>query len=119
MSIGPGESPGPIVRPYAFTGGRTRSRYELAIEALVSTTPLGLERVIVLSPERQAIAGLCQDVRSVAEIAATLHVPLGVARVIVGDMADEALVRIHQPENLDDRPDLALLERVLSGLRKL
>lgn len=119
MSTGPGDSPGPIVRPYAFTRGRTRPRYELAIEALVSTTPLGMERVIVLSPERQTIARMCHSVRSVAEIAANLHIPLGVARVLVGDMADEALVRVHQPDNPDERPDLALLERVLSGLRKL
>jgi hypothetical protein len=28
----------PLVRPYAMTGGRTRPRYQLAIEALVSTT---------------------------------------------------------------------------------
>ena len=32
---------GPLVRPYAVTGGRTRPDYELAIEALVSTTRLG------------------------------------------------------------------------------
>ena len=112
-------APGPVVRPYARTGGRTRSRYELAIEALVITTQYGEERVIALSLEQQSIAALCRQVRSVAEIAANLQVPLGVARVLVGDMADEGFVRVHQQPDRDEAPDLALLERVLSGLRKL
>jgi len=54
----------------------------------------------------------------VAEISAHLQVPLGVARVIVGDMADEGLVRVHQPR-AEGRPDVALLERVLNGIRAL
>jgi len=114
-----GAPPGPVVRPYAMTGGRTRSRYELAIEALVITTQYGEERSIALSLEQQSIAAMCRQVRSVAEIAAGLRVPLGVARVLVGDMADEGFVRVHQQPDRDEAPDLALLERVLSGLRKL
>jgi hypothetical protein len=102
-----------------MTGGRTRSRYELAIEALVFTTPVGEERLPELAHEQQTIAAICRSVRSVAEIAAGLRVPLGVARVLVGDMADEGLVRVHQQPDRDQAPDLALLERVLSGLRKL
>ncbi|WP_322759527.1 DUF742 domain-containing protein [Frankia sp. Cr2] len=119
MSIDPENAPGPVVRPYAMTGGRTRSRYELAIEALVFTTTLGEERVLDLALEQQTIAAMCRHVRSIAEIAAGLRVPLGVARVLVGDMADEGYVRVHQQPDRDEAPDLALLERVLSGLRKL
>jgi hypothetical protein len=112
--------PGPVVRPYAITGGRTRSRYELPIEALVYTTPLGQQRGAGgLSLERQAIVGMCIRVRSIAEVAAGLRLPLGVARVLVGDMADEGYVGVHQPTDHGDTPDVALLERVLSGLRKL
>jgi len=119
VSIEPEGPPGPVVRPYAMTGGRTRSRYELAIEALVITTPLGEDRAFELALEQQTIAAMCRQVRSVAEIAAGLAVPLGVARVLVGDMADEGFVRVHQQADRDEAPDLALLERVLSGLRKL
>src|SRR5579875_3040958 len=72
-----------------------------------------------LSPECQAILGFCRDWRSVAEISAVLRMPLGVARVLVADMAVEGLVRIHQTDHEHGRPDLNLLERVLSGLRKL
>jgi Protein of unknown function (DUF742) len=48
-----------------------------------------------------------------------LHLPLGVVRVLVGDMADEQLVVVHRPAHAGDRPDLALLERVLDGLRTI
>ena len=73
----------------------------------------------VLSPECQAILGFCRDWRSVAEISAVLRMPLGVARVLVADMAVEGLVRVHQIDHTHGGPDLNLLERVLSGLRKL
>jgi hypothetical protein len=110
---------GPLVRPYAMTGGRTRPDYELALEALVSTTRLG-ERVSESTvPERQVICDLCRRARSVAEIAAYVRMPLGVARVLVGDMAQEGLVRVHQTAAAPDRPDLALMQRVLNGLRNL
>jgi hypothetical protein len=62
---------------------------------------------------------LCRDVLSVAEVSARLDLPLGVARVLVADMADEGLVIVHRPTIPGDRPDLALLERVLYGLRTI
>jgi Protein of unknown function (DUF742) len=107
------------VRPYAMTGGRTRPVHaELEIEALVSTTSLG-ERSPTLTVEQRAIAALCRDILSVAEISARLDLPLGVTRVLVGDMADEGMVMVHRPTQGADRPDLALLERVLYGLRSI
>jgi hypothetical protein len=110
---------GPVVRPYAITGGRARPRHDdLEVEALVSTTSRG-ELNPNLSYERRAVARLCRDVQSVAEISARLELPLGVARVLVGDMADEGMVMVHRPAGIGDRPDLALLERVLYGLRNL
>ena len=65
---------------------------------------------------------LCRSARSVAEVSALLRLPLGVARVLVADMAVEGLLRLHQsqsPTTAGGQPDLRLLERVLSGLRKL
>ncbi|MEU5977260.1 DUF742 domain-containing protein [Streptomyces sp. NPDC047315] len=113
--------PNPLVRPYAMTGGRTRPRYQLAIEALVSTTadPMRLQGQL---PEHQRICRLCFEIKSVAEISALLSIPLGVARILVADLAEAGLVAIHQPggdEAAGGQPDVTLLERVLSGLRKL
>jgi Protein of unknown function (DUF742) len=106
------------VRPYAMTGGRTRPTDDLEIEALVSTTAIG-EQTPRLTVEQRAIAALCHDILSIAEISARLHLPLGVIRVLVGDMADEHLVLVHRPARAGDRPDLALLERVLYGLHNI
>jgi hypothetical protein len=108
-----------LVRPYAVTGGRTKPRYQLEIEAMVAASHYEARDLSVLSPECQAILGFCRDWRSVAEISAVLRMPLGVARILIADMAAEGLVRIHQLDHEQGRPDLNLLERVLSGLRKL
>ncbi|GHF49732.1 hypothetical protein GCM10010218_33920 [Streptomyces mashuensis] len=123
----PGASPAgttkhnPLVRPYAMTGGRTRPRYQLAIEALVHTTaqPSQLQGQL---PEHQRICHLCVEIKSVAEISALLSIPLGVARILVADLAEAGLVAIHQPGGdaaAGGQPDVTLLERVLSGLRNL
>ena len=71
-------------------------------------------------PER-AIIELCREIRSVAEVAAILRVPLGVARVLVADLEDEGLVHVADPHVATPErcsPDLRVLERVLSGLRQ-
>jgi Protein of unknown function (DUF742) len=107
------------VRPYAMTGGRTRPTHDaLAIESLVSTTST-VELTPKLTVEQRAIAVLCHDLLSIAEVSAKLHLPLGVVRILVGDMADEHLVMVHRLAHAGDRPDLALLERVLSGLHSI
>ncbi|WP_291412755.1 DUF742 domain-containing protein [Actinophytocola sp.] len=79
-----------IVRPYAHTGGRTRSSYDLAMEALISTSRwIPPEET---TPQRRMIMELCARPRSVAEVAALLSVPLGVARVLLGDLATDGSV---------------------------
>jgi hypothetical protein len=111
---------GSLVRPYTKTGGRTRSDYDLAIEALVSTSDRGKAPDAAVRPEHRSICGLCLDTRSVAEVAAHLRLPLGVARVLIGDMAGMGLVLIHQSGMVvGDRPSIEFMERVLSGLRRL
>ena len=103
-----------------MTGGRTRPRYQLAIEALVSTTA-DPAQLTGLLPEHQRICHLCREVKSVAEVSALLPCRSGVARILVADLAEAGMVAIHQPGGGESRrpPDVTLLERVLSGLRKL
>jgi hypothetical protein len=108
-----------LVRPYAMTGGRTKPRYQLEIEAMVVATHYEAYDPSLLSPECQAILQLCREWRSVAEVSAVLQMPLGVARILIADMAAEGLVRVHQLNHAQGRPDVKLLERVLSGIRRL
>ncbi|MEX2659828.1 MAG: DUF742 domain-containing protein [Acidimicrobiales bacterium] len=106
-----------LVRPYAVTGGRTRSRpVDLPLETLVTTTDEGHRSLTSLKFECRSIATLCREPVSVAEVAARVGVPLGVARVLVGDMTDDGHLEVHLPGG-SERPDVVLLERVLDGLR--
>ncbi|MFC5288860.1 DUF742 domain-containing protein [Actinokineospora guangxiensis] len=102
-----------LVRPYAWTGGRTRADGDLAVEALVHTER-GCARP---SWELRAITELCVRPKSVAEVAALMAVPLGVARVLIADLAAEGAVRVHGVAG--GAPDLAVMNRVLIGLRRL
>ncbi len=115
------------VRPYTLTGGRTRFRHVLLVETIVAAIEAPEERPELTSgglrdrvmPEMRAIVELCRRMRSVAEIAALLKMPLGVVRVLLSDLADQGRVRVHGTGHGTDRPDRALLERVLGGLRRL
>jgi hypothetical protein len=115
------------VRPYSLTGGRTRSGHDFLVETFVATVegpaePYALARGVRaerLLPERRAIVELCRRVRSVAEISALLRMPLGVVRVLLSDLADQGRIRVYGTGHGSGGPDRALLERVLSGLRRL
>ncbi|QES43806.1 DUF742 domain-containing protein [Streptomyces venezuelae] len=117
------------VRPYSLTGGRTRFGHVLLVETFVASNaaieapderlelPKGtLSKVM---PEMRAIVEICRRMRTVAEIAALLKMPLGVVRVLLSDLADQGKIRVYGTGHGPGQPDRALLERVLSGLRRL
>jgi serine/threonine protein kinase len=85
-----------LLRPYAMTGGRTRSRYHLSIESLVTTTPRQ-DQFVGLLPEHARICYLCLETKSVAEISAILSIPLGVARILVADLSEAGYVSVNDP----------------------
>jgi DNA-directed RNA polymerase specialized sigma24 family protein len=115
------ERPEPrLVRPYALTGGRARNLWtELQMEALLSSTSTSTAQM-ALSPEQRTITHLCRHrFQSVAEISALLKLPLGVVRVLVGEMVDRGILELYRPRHQAEHPDRALLERVLDGLRRI
>ena len=117
------------VRPYALTRGRTRSAgtVSLPLEALVQ----GLARPSVSDTmEKRRILELCADkFESVAEIGAHLRLPVGVVRVVVGDLLESGQVRVHgltaaSPSSSSSSPSsssisLSVLESVLDGISSL
>ncbi|MEV4316373.1 DUF742 domain-containing protein [Actinocrispum sp. NPDC049592] len=110
-----------IVRPYAWTGGRTETAYDLPIEALISTNRATMSRIGAgMTSDHRAVCELCLMARSVAEVAALMSLPLGVARIVLGDMASAGMVIVHRQDTSNGHePDLAMMERVLIGLRNL
>jgi hypothetical protein len=107
------------VRPYAITGGRTRAKTDVQIETIVVRTARGETSLGHCGFEKGKILELCETPLSVAELSAHLHLPLGVTRVLIGDMTDEGLVDFNRSQAAGDRPGLRLLERVFDGLQAL
>ncbi|MGH3517209.1 MAG: DUF742 domain-containing protein [Haloechinothrix sp.] len=108
------------VRPYVWTGGRTDHTLEFALETLVSARkPAEESDIDAMRDEHRRVLDLCAQPRSVTEIAALLSVPLGVAKTLLGAMAEENLLVVHANGNTGVGPDLELMERVLRGLRNL
>ena len=108
------------IRPYVRTGGRTRSNRELALETLVSVSRQRPRSARPPNREYRRVVDLCDVPRSIAEVAALTAVPVGVARVLVGDLAAQGLLTVHQTRGQTGAAtDMALMQRVLAGLRKL
>ncbi|MBO8190985.1 DUF742 domain-containing protein [Streptomyces oryzae] len=135
---------GPVVRPYAMTRGRTRSSAKDAqldlIALVIADSPdaaepddgsaaagdlLPEEEDKLLAdhsfvPEHFDILALCRrSPLSVAELAAELDLPVGVVRVLIGDLVEAGLVRVTRPVPPAELPDESILREVINGLRAL
>ena len=118
----PADAPvsGRLVRPYVLTQGRTRSvGAHLLLDARVraTVTPAGLDPDV--TPEARRIVELCQEPVPIAELAARLRLPVGVVRVLVGDLQAAAAVAVDAAAPPDAGTDVNLLERLLDGIRAL
>ena len=109
-----------VVPVYAFTRGRTRAAgQELPLEAVVTATDLSFTSGASLQMESRAIVEMCARPKSLAEVGAALKVPVGVARVLVGDLANGGYLDVHLPRTTDGDggPGHLILGRLLDGLR--
>src|SRR5258707_15818160 len=111
---------GPVARPYTVTGGRTRSRVERSFDLIdvVGWTGKQVDPASI-THECRRILELCQRPVTVADLASGLGLPLGVVRVLLGDLVHDGLVdvRVHAPKG--HVTDQRLLARVLAGIRAL
>lgn len=105
-----------LTRPYARTGGRTRTTLYLGLETLVMTRELNFSPADATD---RFVCELCQEPRSVAEISAYAGLPFGVVKVIVDDLVDLGLIAVGHTQATFDGPSLQLMEKVLAGLRNL
>jgi hypothetical protein len=104
-----------LVRPFVITGGRTRhATVHLRVEALVTST--GILPARELQFEHAAIVEVCSSPISVAEVAARVGIPLGVAQILVGDLAEAGLVQVHEARQAATP---ALLLRMIDAVRAL
>lgn len=109
---------GPVVRPYALTGGLTRPSGQrldlLDMVRAVSTGP----RNLPLSPEQRDLLQRCQIPVPLVEAAADLKLPTGVVKILVSDLRERGLVTIHRAKSAG-LSDLKILQEVVDGLRRL
>ncbi|MGW7208667.1 DUF742 domain-containing protein [Streptomyces sp. NPDC054837] len=115
---------GPVVRPYAMTRGRTTSaaqhRLDLIAVVVAEVQAEDPEGDHTLSPEHVDIVDLCRDApQSVAELSSELDLPIGVVRVLVGDLVDAEFVHVNRPVPPAELPDESILRDVINGLRAL
>lgn len=109
---------GRVVRPYALVRGRTRvSGRDFGLVTMVTMARRVKPDHEVLEPEHLQLLRLCPA--TVADLAADLRLPLGVVRVILGDLREHGFIQVHQPPEPAQTPDIALLRRVADGLRRL
>ena len=114
--------PGPVVRPYAVTGGRTESVDGQALDLIALIVATGRrvkdDENTVLTPEHRAILRLCERPITVADLASDTGLPVGVVRVLLADLMAQSAVsvvrrRAGQPAGND------VLQEILNGLRAL
>jgi Protein of unknown function (DUF742) len=113
------EAAGPVVRPYAMTSGRTRpSSGDFDLIAIIVANRTITAGDTGMAPEHTSIVRLCQRPISVAEIASHVDLPIGIVRVLLGDLLDRDLIRVHLP-GPTTLPTERLYKEVIDGLRAL
>jgi hypothetical protein len=110
----PDEPDDPVIRPFLLTGGRTHPTQQgLQVESLIQARPDGLRSDLRF--EARQIVELCQRPISLAELAAAVRVPIGVARVLVSDLLADGAVTLVQHEELS----VQMIERIRDRVRAL
>ncbi len=106
-----------LVRPYTLTGGRTRPGGDaVPVEAVVCQRGGWRRPEPDLAPVEAEIYRLAGERLSTAEISHRLRLPLGVVRVLIGDLVAEGHLLLGPTLA---RGDVPLIRRLIHGLRTL
>ena len=119
----PQRESGPVVRPYAVTGGRTEAGAGDALTlltVLVATgQPLPTDDPARLAPEHHRLLSLCGRQMTLADLAADTALPVGVVRVLIADLTMQGAVAVVRQQPTDQRSEKNVLQEILDGLRAL
>ncbi|MET7678310.1 DUF742 domain-containing protein [Streptomyces seoulensis] len=119
------EDTGALVRPYTVTRGRTRPSARHAIDLMSRVTALepGPDASGVDHARAALLGHVRRGPRPVVELAADADLPLTVVRVLLGDLAEQGLIRIDAPRRHPVHPheeaDPELLREIVRRLREL
>jgi len=114
---------GPVVRPYALTGGRTEPASGAVLDVITVIVASRRAREpddwMELSPEHRRLLGLCRRPVTLADVASTTGLPLGVVRVLLADLIAQGRITARPARPAGEEPSAALLKEVLHGLHAL
>jgi len=121
---------GPVVRPYAVTGGRTEPADGEMLDLLAVVVATGLlastgsgrrggDETAKLTPEHRRILKLCENQATVADIAADTALPVGVVRVLLADLTAQGAITVVRERPAGQRTGNDVLQEILNGLRAL
>jgi hypothetical protein len=111
---------GPVVRPYAVTQGRTlpNGGATLGLIDVVVATGDRPSEYFRPGPEHRRILGVCRHPTPIVDLTSEIDLPLGVVRVLLGDLLGVGMLRIVSAQR-QQVPDQRLLRMVLDGLESL
>ncbi|MFR9676074.1 DUF742 domain-containing protein [Streptomyces sp. TR06-5] len=111
-------------RLYTVTGGRSRSTASDTLTFdLVTLVVAECEPTPGMQSEHAAILRLCRHPTAVVEVASDLGLPVGIARILLGDLLAAGRITARHPRTAatatERVPHPDLLKQVLVGLRNL
>ena len=114
---------GPVVRPYAVTGGRTAPAdgdvLDLLTVVVATREPTAAEDTARLTPEHRRLLGLCRRQITLADLGADIALPLGVVRVLLADLTQLGAITVVRQRPPDQQTGNDVLQEILNGLRAL
>jgi hypothetical protein len=128
MTVPPGDrwrprGSGPVVRPYAVTGGRTEPAQgellDLVTVVVATGQPVTEDDRMRQTSEHRAILALCGSHVTVADLAADTGLPVGVVRVLLADLMAQGAVTVAPKRPPSQRTEQDVLQEILNGLRAL
>jgi hypothetical protein len=111
---------GPVVRPYAVTQGRTLPGGGASFGLIDVVVATGERPPVHFrpGPEHRRILGVCRHPTPVVDLTSEIDLPLGVVRVLLGDLMSEGMLRVVSAQR-QPVSDQRLLRMVLDGLESL